>query len=283
MSHRHRRRLTFIGTLLVAAALAMVSARRAYCVETPNFPPTTFDILSVATGKLVGHGRYTLERAAGGFLLRGDNRYLSGEYDLEEDRMVTSSERQLPVLTSFRHSFYRSDGTLFMEGRMDAESGVGTCSVTTGGKLSPKSERFQFPSDTYAGVSILVPIQDFLRRGEGSGIMKMHVFTCAPGPRLASVEVTPQPTPVTWPHYPGALIETDIKADFGFWTFVIQPFLPKLGAWFDPSSRWLLVGAQLERHYRGEKIILVRNREESATEAPASGDKTLPAAGASPP
>jgi hypothetical protein len=281
LSDRYRRWFAFIVPLLAAAALAIARVRPAYCIETLNFPPSNFDILSVDTGKLIGHGRYTLERVTGGVLVRGENRYLAGEYDLEEDRMVATEERPLPVLTNFRHSFYRPDGTLLMEGRMDADSGVGSCGVDQAGKLSVKSEQFQFPPDTYAGVSILVPIQDFLRRGEGSGIMKLHVFTCAPGPRLPSVDVAPLPKTVAWPHYPGALIETDIKADFGFFTFVIAPFIPKLAAWFDPSSQWLLVGVQLERHYRGDKIILVRTREQGTT-APRAADAAPPAKGAPP-
>lgn len=264
---------------LLTAAFAILPARRADCVETLNFPPSTFDILSADTGKLVGHGRYTLERENGGFVLRGENRYLSGDYDIEEDRMVATEERPLPALISFRHSFYHPDGKLFIEGRMDAESGEGSCSQSSGGKMSTTSEKFRFPADTYAGVSVMVPIQDFLRRNEGSGILKLHVFTCAPSPRLPAVEVIPEQGTSTWEYYPGALIKTDIKADFGFWTFVIQPFLPKLAGWFDPSSRWLLVGAQLDRHYRGEKILLVRSREESAA---AGGESKTPPAAASP-
>jgi hypothetical protein len=263
--------------MLLGTVLSMLPVPRAYCVETLNFPPTTFDILSADTGLLVGHGRYTFDRVSGGFVLRGDNRYLSGDYDLEEDHMVATDERPLPVLTSFRHSFHHRDGALYMEGRMDAESGIGSCAQSIGGKMSVTSEQLNFPADTYAGVSVLVPIQDFLRREEGSGILKLHVFTCAPGPRLPSVEVEAEPATVTWQYYPGALVKTNIKADFGFFTFVIQPFLPKLAAWFDPSSRWLLVGAQLERHYRGDKIILVRSRNANSS-APVVEDKTPPAA-----
>jgi len=70
-----------------------------------------------------------------------------------------------------------------------------------------------------------------------------------------------------WPDYPGELEKVDIKPNFGFFTVIVTPFIPKLAAWFDPSHDSLLVGAQLERYYKGAKIILVRARAASATSA----------------
>jgi len=71
------------------------------------------------------------------------------------------------------------------------------------------------------------------------------------------------------------LEKVDVKANFGFWTVVIQPFIPKLAVWFDPSQRMLLLGAQLQRYYKGEKIVLVRKREAEISNGTNAADSSL--------
>lgn len=271
-----------LTTVCAASVLALALARPARCVDTLNFPPSEFDILNPTTGRNIGHGRYTVDRVSGGVVLHGENHYLTGEHDVEEDKMVATEESSLPILTEFRHSFYNADGSLYLEGRLDISSGLGSCARGARGSINVQSEQFQFPGDTYAGSSLLIPIQDFLTRTQANGSLRLHAFNCAPGPKLLSVEIQSQPQTEAWAYYPGDLQKIDIQADFGFWNILIRPFIPKLAAWFDPSNRWLLVGAQLERYYRGPKIILVRARDASALGA-ADAQKMPSVAGAPPP
>jgi hypothetical protein len=225
-----------------------------------NFPPSDFDILDAGSGQLIGHGHYALDESAGGLKLRGENRYFNGEYDIEEDQLTRVTADARPRLLTFRHDFFDAHGTPTVVGRLDIETGLGTCGLAEGGKLDLKVQEFKFPEDTYAGASVLLPIQHLMSGGTRD-VLSLHVFNCAPTPKLIAVDVTPQSGELPWADYPGELEKVEVKANFGFWTVVIQPFIPKLAAWFDPSQRMLLVGAQLQRYYKGEKILLVRKRE----------------------
>ena len=225
-----------------------------------NFPPSDFDILSAGDGRLIGHGHYSLEESGGEITLRGENRYFTGEYDIEEDRLASGGTNRMPQLLSFRHDFFAANGAPTVVGKLDTRSGLGECGTLDAGTLAIKDQQFSVPEDTYAGASVLLPIQHLISRGDREPL-QVHVFNCAPTPKLIVVDLKPEAHPITWADYPGELEKVDVKANFGFWTIVIAPFVPKLAAWFDPSSGMLLVGAQLERYYKGAKIILVRKRE----------------------
>lgn len=259
-------RIAVFGT--GAFVLVLIGCARANAADALNFPPSNFDILSADLGQIIGHGHYTVDQTAGTRILHGENRYLNGEYDTEEDKLIIVDDRALPELVSFRHDFFNADGSPSMESRLEIASGLGVCGKAVGGKLELVSEQLRIPEDTYAGASVLLPIQQFVSHGDRSETLKLHVFNCAPTPKLIAVDVKPEPGPQTWVDYPGELEKIDIKANFGFWTVVLQPFIPKLGAWFDPSQDMLLVGAQLQRYYKGAKIILVRKREASISKAP---------------
>ncbi len=155
-----------------------------------------------------------------------------------------------------------------LNARLDLRTGQGVCGKVVAGKMELIEEQLKIPDDTYAGASVLLPIQELVARGDRGRTLKLHVFNCAPTPRLIAVDVKLKPHPQTWIEYPGELEQIDIKPNFGFWTLVIQPFIPKLAAWFDPSQDMLLVGVQLQRFYKGTKIILVRKREASISKAP---------------
>lgn len=258
--------------MVVALLLAPPTA----AAEVLNFPPSEFDILSADTAQLIGHGHYTVKQTATMRILHGENRYLNGEYDIEEDHLSIVEGRSLPVLLSFRHDFFNADATPSIESGLDTATGVGVCAKTVAGKREVVSEQLELPNDTYAGASVLLPIQQFMTERDRNLTLRLHVFNCAPSPRLIAIDVKPETQPQTWVHYPGELEKIDIKANFGFWTVVIQPFIPKLGAWFDPAREMLLVGAQLQRYYKGTKIILVRQRQASVV-SPLTADKAPPA------
>ncbi len=243
---------------IILWVLLLAGAPRAWSLD---FPPSDFDILNANNRELIGHGHYTLEQTSSGMTLRGESRYLNGEYDIEEDKLAAGDATLTPPLLSFRHDFFDAAGAPVNTGRLDTQTGLGVCGKSEAGMLELKTEQFKFPDDIYAGSSILIPIQNFVRRRDLAEVLHLHVFNCAPTPKIIAVDVKPQSQPQTWADYPGDLERTDIIANFGFWTVMIKPFIPKLAAWFDPSQNMLLVGAQLQRYYKGTKIILVRKRE----------------------
>jgi len=259
-----------------ALIFALISSPTANTAEPLNFPPSEFDILSTDSGQLIGHGHYRVDQTLSSLTLHGENRYFNGEYDTEEDKLEIAAGRPMPMLNSFRHDFFNVDGSLSVESQLDMRTGLGTCGKEVEGKLEIVQEQLRIPDDTYAGASVLLPIQELVARADRDQIMRLHVFNCAPTPKLIAVDVKLEPRAQTWTEYPGELEKIDIKANFGFWTVVIQPFIPKLAAWFDPSQQMLLVGAQLQRYYKGTRIILVRKREASLTKAPTAAGAPQP-------
>jgi hypothetical protein len=250
-----------------AILLALTVSHPVGAAEVLNFPPSDFDILSVETGLLIGHAHYSVAQTPGALILNGESRYLTGEYDTEVDHL-TVLDGTIPKLISFRHDFFNADGSPAVRSSLDVATGTAVCGKDLEGNLDLAEEKLKLPDDTYAGASVLLPIQELVARVDRSRIIQLHVFNCAPTPRLIAVDVKLEAGAHAWPEYPGALEKIDIKANFGFWTVVIQPFIPKLAAWFDPSQNMLLVGVQLQRYYKGTKIILVRKREASITKAP---------------
>jgi hypothetical protein len=264
--------LSLCGALL----LALSCSRPANAADALNLTASDFEILSAETGELIGLEHYTVAQTASTLTLHGENRYLNGEYDIEEDKLAVGDDQPLPRLLRFRHDFFDADGSPSIAARLDTETGLGVCGKTEAGKLDLKTAQFKFPDDTSAGASVLIPIQDFVHHGDRDGILKLHVFNCAPTPRLIAVNVKPRPRTQSWVNYPGELERVDIEPNFGFWTVVIEPFIPKIALWFDPSQDWLLVGAQSQRYYKGAKITLVRKREASITNGAASGQAPSP-------
>jgi len=220
---------------------------------------TEFDILNPASGAVIGHARYVFEYEGANLTITGEDRYQSGEYDLEQDSLEQHPDSDVPELLRFRHTFFRADQSTEYDASLDTKTGEASC---VNFLSSPSGERkaatLDVPSDTYAGASLLIPIQAAMRRS-GSSATELHAFNCAGAPRLLKVEIKPSGER-RWNRYPATVMRADLKADFGFWNFMIQPFLPKLVAFFDPADGLAFVGGQLERYYRGPKIELVRSQ-----------------------
>ncbi len=242
------------------AASWLTGASSARCVEEIlSFPSSGFRILNPDTGVVIGQCRYSVERLGTGAILKGENHYLNGDYDIEEAHMVIVPGRPVPRLVNFKHTFYRKDGSIEREGRAELSTGVGWCETTENGKQEIESAKFNFPSDTYAGASILIPIQDYLRRGATTTALHLHVFNCAPNPKLLEIEAKPGDE-TRWSGYPGELVRVKVAPDFGIWNLFLRPFIPEMSAWFAPADGWNFVGGNLERYYRGPKITLVKTR-----------------------
>jgi hypothetical protein len=266
---------------LMVALLALPPAAGAKSVHDLMMSPSEFNILNADTGVLVGHGKYSAIEDAHGFELRGDNRYLDGAYDIEQDRLQIVDGK--PLLRQFKHSFFLKGGAPESEARVDVDSSLGSCVYYHGANATRDDAKLDFSRDTFAGMTVLLPIQEFLRTRRDGAKLRLHVFNCAPGPKLLTVEVIPEAAPTRWVHYPGrALDQIDIKPDFGWLNFVILPFVPKLAAWFDPTNNWELIGARLQRYYRGPNIILVRS-DLAAPRSRHAGRTENPSVAGSPP
>ncbi len=249
------------AVITVAALIACATAARARA-ESFSFPPTDFTIFTPDGRTELGKSRYTVEPTPEGAVLRGENRYNDGQYDIEVDHMESAAGGGPPQLVEFRHSFFAADGSPMMTGYADMRSGLTSCTGYTHGSPDTTTARLNFPDDTYAGASVLLPIQMFLRSG-ASGPLKLHVFSCTPSPRLIAIEVSLAPKPKALP-YPGDLVEVIVKPDFGWFNFLVSPFLPKLEAWFAPSDQFGFVGGQLARFYKGPEILMVKSNANAA-------------------
>ncbi len=258
---RHEWHLRIIATALAILWIGIPGL--AIGQEGLHFPPTTFNILSPKTQKVIGQGHYTITPVADGAILRGDNRYKNGVYDIEVARLAFVAGQSVPRVVDFRHSFYNRDGLLEREGHADMKSGDCSCESTSNGKRIIRTDRLDFPADTYAGASILIPIQSYLEHNHSVAPLKLHIFNCVPGPKILEVEAEPEPK-TTWTHYPGQLVPVKITPDFGLWTMFVLPFVPKIKTWFDPSAGWMFVGGKLARYYRGPEIVMVKTGKPQA-------------------
>jgi hypothetical protein len=164
-------------------------------------------------------------------------------------------------VTSYRHDYRNRDGSLQRVAQADFRTGTASCVVYVNGHPQVSSAKFEFPSDTYSGSTVLVPLTRHLRHGF-DGPISFHNFNCIPGPRLLTIKAYP-PSVAKWRHYPGQLVKVRTKPDFGWLNLLIAPFVPRMDAWFEPSRNWAYVGGKSGRFYQGPEIILVHVSDKS--------------------
>jgi len=236
--------------VVVGAAPSVANSANAF-----DYDPLKFEILDPQTREIIGYGGYEFERAGDRIVLKGQNRYLSGEYDIEKGTMKVVGDGALPVVVDFEHSFYSADGSIFSDARADFSTGAASCNSHKGGDERVRQDKLELPPDTYAGAAILIAIQHYAEGGK-RGLFNLHAFNCAPGPRVLAIEVSVD-APDHWPYGGGQMAKVDVVPRFGWWDVVIRPFLPRLNAWFDPRRDWMFAGARLARYYRGPEIVMV--------------------------
>jgi len=225
------------------------------------FQPVDLTIYSAGRNQILGHSHYELSSFEGGAEIRGEARYLDGESDVERDRIEFATPEERPALVSFSHIFFRADGRLRLTAEADLRSGVASCNWYQDGATTSVSETIDFPRDTYAGATVLIPIEYALRQGERSGI-KFHVFNCTPKPRVLAVRASIDATEQQWASYVGSITRVKVRPDFGWFTLLATPFLPKYYAWFDSSQDWRYLGGTIERFYHGPALELVREPQD---------------------
>jgi hypothetical protein len=252
-----RKRKWTVAALTIVLTIACT--RSAFSADALSFPPTDFAILNPNTGATIGRARYRVDSTADGAMVRGENGYFDGQTDLETAHIVLASDRQ-PKLTEFDHTFYNPDKSILKRSHMDVKSGAGSCIDNSAGQQTDQSEVMTIPDDTWAGASIVIPIRNFLRAGDRGVSRRLHVFSCAPTPKIFAISVNIDPGKAVWTTYGSDAMRVEVRPDFGLFNFVIAAFVPKLHAWFDPDDEWAFVGDEAARYYKGPPIMLVKTR-----------------------
>ncbi len=251
----------------LATVLTMVGARPALAANALSFPTTNFAILNPVTSAVIGRSRYRVVSTNDGGILHGESYYDNGTSDFETSFLHSQGVGELPKLVEFDHTFYQADGSIMVRAHLNVNSGAATCIDNTGGQNNLQSSTLSIPDGTWAGASVVLPIQNFLRAGDGATGGLLHVFNCAPGPRIFSVSLKPDPGNAMWAVYGGETIRVEVRPDFGWLNLIVSTFVPKLYARFDPNDGYAFVGDEATRYYKGPRIMLVKKRDDSSAVA----------------
>jgi hypothetical protein len=257
------------GFAAIAITIALALAANAALAEDRDplgFGIADYTILSRDLTTVLGHTRYSVTPDGSTLVLRGDNRFLNGEYDHETDRLRVHAPGAVPALVSYEHAYFDRTGSPTRTTRADFTTGDAEClTYTPGGVVETVVDHFDFPPDTYAGASLLIRIE-YALRADSSATLRIHAYSCVPGPRLITLEVTPR-AGVRWDLYSREALAVDARPTLGWWDVVLVPFLPKLRAWFDPADRFSFLGGSTQRYYRGPWVELLREPNSRSGEA----------------
>jgi hypothetical protein len=249
--------LAAILLFVVALPLAPSSVSSADGAHAFDLTSTELTILNPDTQQVLGHGHYKVTKVPNGELFQGENRFLNGEYDLEEQRVERAGNGAAPRLISYKHSFFNADGSPESIDALDANAGVLACTHFHGADAPDvRQMKTALPADTYVGSTQLMLLVGRLR--EGARDLSMHTFICFPGPRVVALNATPSVGSVKWPQYPGNLIKIEMTPDLGWIGALASPFMPRAFGWFDPSDDYNYVGGMFDRFYRYHNLLMVR-------------------------
>lgn len=239
----------FFGVLNLIGILLMAIAAQAQVAG--GLDAAKFKIMSGEGEQVIGHGEYHLESKAGRTVLIGNNHYLDGEYDVERDVIIPGANGTTPVLVSFEHVFYNTDGSQKFASSADVRDGRAVCRGIEGNY----DAQIDFPADTYAGATAVIAMQNALRDG---GQPSFHVFDCGPSPRVVAIAAQPEDQREIGV-YPGKLMEVDVSADLGWIGALAGGLLPHRKAWFDANAGWQFIAGKIQRYFAsGPQVMLVR-------------------------
>jgi hypothetical protein len=264
MTPMRKRAWSAVALMLV---MTMAGRRPASAANALSFPTTNFAILNPVTSAVIGRARYRVVSTNDGGILHGESHYDDGTSDFETSFLQSEGVGALPKLVEFDHTFYQADGSIMVRAHLNANSGAATCIDNTGGQNNLQSSTLSIPDGTWAGASVVLPIQDFLRAGNGASAGLLHVFSCAPGPRIFSVSLQIDPENAMWAVYGGETTRVEVRPDFGWLNLIVSTFVPKLYARFDPNDGYAFVGDETSRYYKGPRIMLVKKRDGSSAAA----------------
>ncbi|HUA33797.1 MAG TPA: hypothetical protein VMA09_09355 [Candidatus Binataceae bacterium] len=241
----------------VAAILIIIGAIPARAVEPLQFEPADFLILSADGSQQLGLCSFRMKKTRYGATIHGLSRYNSGESDDETVSLAIPRDGSVPRPVDFEHAFYDSNRRATLEVNANFITGRAHCADYRPESAYDETTTLSFPDDTWAGASVVIPIQRLLRSG-ATATGKLHFFTCTPGPKVYEVDIEPDSARSQWPYYRGDLVKVDVRPYFGLFDVLVRAFVPDLKSWFDPTSNWDFVGAQMTRYFKGPAIIMVK-------------------------
>ena len=241
-------------TSALAVLLTLVLCSTARAASLLDSGSIDYTIMSRDGRSVLGYGRYTIDREKEAIALRGESRYAAGEYDIETEMLSPGFPGALPTLEKFDHTFYSAAGTVTRTAHADLTTAYASC--TDASANQEHSQTLDFPADTWAGASVLIPIQHFLQNGS-QGALPLNVFNCTSKPGIYAVTVSVASQADGWPWPPTDAVQVDVKPHFGWFDMFIAPFVPKLNAWFDPETGWGLEGVAIARYYQGPQVLMV--------------------------
>jgi len=255
--------LVVIGMLMFVLAVRVSNAAATVDLKTLLASPVDLTIYSADHKLVIGHARYVIKEVGKAVEVNGNSHYLDGERDWERVEMEYRPGTALPVVTSFQVNFLAADGSVQLIEKADFKSGEASCRWSSQLQESPYEDSLEFPPDTYAGCTSVVPLEYALKNGEQS--VHFHVFDCMPKPAVLAIDAKLENGAVRWSYYPGDLAQMGLTPDLGWLNLVAKPFIPDISVWFDPSEGYEYVGTTKERFYRGRSQILVRNNGHGQT------------------
>ncbi len=220
---------------------------------------TDTTIFAPDSNQIIGHGHYRISHVDGLEVVEGEDKYLDGEYDREEQRLEPAVGNMPPVLVHYQHRYFNADGSDQYEESLDARSGAATCKFYASAAPDIRETVVTVPPDTYAGATQLMLLVGRLR--EASPNITFHSFNCIPDPKIIAIMATPQTGSTNWDMYPGILKKMEMKPDLGMLNALVAPFIPKVYAWFDPADAFNYVGGRFDRYYKGRHVLMVRTHD----------------------
>jgi hypothetical protein len=275
-----RKTIVFVAMLILAVLSTGGVSNAAATVDLKTLLASPVDVTIYGADRklVIGHAQYLIKEAGKIVEVTGDTRYLDGERDWERIGMEYQTGNPLPVVTSFQANYLGADGAPQLAEKADFKSGDGSCHWS-GQEDSLYQDSLEFPPDTYAGATSVVPLEYALKKGEQT--VRFHVFDCTPKPTVFAIDAKLTDGVAHWSYHPGELAQMGLTPDLGWLNLVARPFIPNISVWFDPRDDYQYVGAAKDRFYRGRSQILVRTfakgRTINAQQGPPTNVATDPA------
>jgi len=184
----------------IPAILALCVGVLSRSVEANDFgfpSSADFKMLNGDGSKLVGYSHYSLKPNGGNsYLLYEEDHFLDGRHDIEHDQIEALGPGRPATVITYEHDYFDADGSPERVAKANFRTGEASCTAYENGRPRVSSSRLDFPFDTYAGSTVLIPLDYSLRRGS-KGPISMHNFNCVPGPEILSIETDPR-YPAFW-------------------------------------------------------------------------------------
>jgi hypothetical protein len=244
--------------LVLLFALAPGGARAASALRVP-FPPAIGPIDAATydeAGRRLGPAAFAVDRLGDGHVRIQASGGIEGAERTEVSAMLapTDDGQALRPVRQESRSFDAA-GVPMGVLTVDHERGVAVCAAADRSEGAPRE--LVLPAQERVANVVLNFLFAELARGNTERV-EFQILVCRGGPRVmqgrAAVE-TPVPSQGEAP----GLVEVRYGVELGpLLTRVASPFLPRLSAWFDPTSPDAWVGHRIPLFAQGPIVLIVR-------------------------